>query len=253
MADLDAASLDDVTDFFRTWYGPANATLVIAGDVSEELAIERARHWFGDIEGAVPPEPPRVPTRVPEAARAVLVDDVTVPRVYLAWPAPSFTQDGFEAGDVLASLLADGRSSRLYDSLVYDRRVAADVSAYLWPTEMTGVAWIVATARPGVNAATLEGEMRRVIDEVRADGPSDAELEGARNRARRQLVQQLDSVGPRADLIAHAAVYRDDPNYVNSVFRAYAGVTAEDVRSVAERIFRTDDGVTLHVVPGGSA
>lgn len=252
MADLDAASLDDVSDFFRTWYGPANATLVIVGDVTEEAAIDRVRHWFDDIEGASPPAAPAVPARVPKAARAVLTDDVTVPRVYLAWPAPSFTENGFEAGDVLASMLADGRSSRLYSSLVYDLRLAADVAAYLWPTEAAGLAWIVATARPGVDAATLEGEMRRVLEELRDAGPDDRELEGARNRARRQLVQQLDAVGPRADLIAHAAVYRDDPGYVNSVFDAYARVSAEDVAAVARRIFRSDDGTTLHVVPGES-
>lgn len=253
MADLDAASLEDVRDFFRTWYGPANATLVIVGDVTEAVAIDRVRHWFGEIEGAAPPAAPVVPPRVPAPARAVLPDDVTVPRVYLAWPAPSFTQPGFEAGDVLASLLADGRSSRLYSSLVYDLRVAADVAAYLWPTEAAGVAWVVATARPGVDAETLEGELRRVIEELRLAGPDDRELEGARNRARRQLVQQLDSVGPRADFIAHAAVYRDDPGYVNSVFEAYAGVSAEQVADAAERIFRPDDGATLHVVPEESA
>jgi zinc protease len=251
MEDLDAATLDDVTAFFRDWYGPANATLVIAGDVSPDGAAERVRHWFGDLQGRTPPEAPPIPPRTPRRAEARIEDEVTVPRVYLAFPAPSFTEPGFEAADVLASLLAEGKSSRLYASLVYDLRVAADVTAYVWPTESVGLLWVVATARPGVDAATLEGEVRRVLAELRSAGPTDRELSGARNRARRQLVRRLDSVGHRADLIAHATVYRDEPGYVNAVFDRYEEVDEAAVARAAEVVLDPADGTSLHVVPGG--
>lgn len=249
MEDLDGATLDDVTDFFRTWYGPENATLVVAGDVAVEEAVARVRHWFGEIRGEPPPAPPPMVSRQPHRAEARITDEVSVPRVYLAFPAPSFTQPAFEAADVLSSLLADGKSSRLYASLVYERRVAADVTAYVWPTESTGLLWVVATARPGVDAASLEGELRRVLAELRGSGPLPRELAGARNRSRRQLVRQLDSVDRRADLIAHAAVYRDDPSYVNSVFDRYASVDEAAVAEVADRVLDPDDGTSLHVVP----
>lgn len=250
MDDLDAATLDDVTAFFRAWYGPANATLVVAGDVTEAVALERARHWFGDLEGDAPPSPPEVPPRSRRKADARIEDDVSVPRVYLAFPAPSFTDSGFEAADVLASLLAEGKSSRLYASLVYDLRVAADVTAYVWPTESVGLLWVVATARPGVDAATLEGEMRRVLAELRGGGPNAGELAGARNRARRQLVRRLDGVDHRADLIAHAAVYRDEPGYVNDVFDRYEAVNEAAVAAAADALLDPGDGTCLHVVPG---
>jgi len=253
MEDLDAATLEDVTAFFRDWYGPANATLVVAGDVADAVALERVRHWFGELKGNTPPSPREIPARSPARADVRIEDDVTVPRVYLAFPAPSFADPGFEAADVLASLLAEGKSSRLYASLVYDLRVAADVTAYVWPTESVGLMWVVATARPGVDAATLEGEIRRVLDELRSGGPNARELAGARNRARRQLVRRLDSVGHRADLIAHAAVYRDEPGYVNDVFDRYEAVDEVAVTAAAATALDPSDVTSLHVVPGGGS
>lgn len=253
MEDLDAATLDDVTGFFRTWYGPANATLVVAGDVSVEMAADRVRHWFGEIRGERPPAAPALVPRTPRRVDARITDDVSVPRVYLAFPAPSFTDPDFEAADVLTSLLADGRSSRLYASLVHERRVAADVSAYVWPTEAVGLLWVVATARPGVDAPSLEAEVRAVLEALREEGPTPRELAGARNRARRQLVRQLDSVGRRAEVIAHATVYRDEPNYVNAVFGRYAAIAEPEVMSVAGRVLDPDDGTALHVVPEEAA
>ncbi|HSM09421.1 MAG TPA: pitrilysin family protein [Gemmatimonadota bacterium] len=249
MEDLDAATLDDVTGFFRTWYGPANATLVVAGDVTVETAVERARHWFGDIRGERPPAPPELVPRPPRRVDVRITDEVSVPRVYLAFPAPSFTEPGFEAADVLTSLLADGRSTRLYASLVHERRVAADVSAYVWPTESVGLLWVVATARPGVDARSLEAEIRAVLDGLREQGPTARELAGARNRSRRQLVRQLDSVGRRADMIAHATVYRGEPDYVNTVFGRYDAIDEAEVMAIAGRVLDPDDGTALHVVP----
>lgn len=249
MEDLDRATLDDVRAFFQAYYGPANATLVVAGDVEVNAAVDRVRHWFGDIAGQAPPPAPVVPTVRAQESRVTIRDVVSVPRVYLAFPAPAFTGAGYEATDVLASLLAEGRSSRLYRALVVEQQVAADVTAYVWPTESVGMLWVVATARPGVDAESLEGAIRRVLADLQEGGPTPRELMGARNRARRQLVQRLESVGRRADLIAHAAVYRDDPGYVNSVFDAYSSVELADLEDAAGRVFTAGCGTTLHVVP----
>jgi zinc protease len=249
MEDLDRASLDDVRTFFSTYYGPPNATLVIVGDVDVETATERVKHWFGEIEGLAAPPAPVIPEVPARAARAEISDHVSVPRVYLAIPAPSFMQPGYEAADVLTSLIAEGRSSRLYRKLVHEDQVAAEVSSYLWPTEDVGMMWVVATARPGVDAAWLEGEIRDVLSGLRSQGPTRRELSGARNRAQRQLVQELGAVGQRADLIAHATVYRDDPEYVNRVFGAYAGLEAEDVEAAIENTLSSGAETCLHVVP----
>ncbi len=253
MEDLDRASLDDVRSFFRTFYAPANATLVIVGDVEVEHAADRVRYWFGEIEGEEPPPPPAIPAGSGGNRPAIIHDDVTVPRVYLSFPAPSFTGAGFETVDVLASLLAEGRSSRLYRALVYEQQVAADVSAYAWPTEAVGMMWIVATARPGVEAASLEEAIREVLEHFLATGPTSRELAGARNRSRRQLVQRLESVGHRADLIAHAAVYRDEPSYVNTVFDSYANVSEAGIGSMAKQVLDLTSATILHVIPRGDS
>jgi zinc protease len=253
MEDLDAASLDDARDWFERWYAPNNAVLVIAGAVEPDLAFRRAEHWFGGIEAR--PVPPRrhVPAvRQGAPGPEVLPDRVHAARVYLMHHAPAFPDPDYEAADVLASLLAEGKSSRLHRKLVYEDRIAADTSAFAWPIESAGMFWVVATARSGVTAADLEEAAAGVLEEVRAGGAGEREMEGARNRARRQLVRQLDSVTRRADLFAHAAVLRGDADYVNEVFGRYQRVTVDDVRRVAATVLTPERRTVLHVVPDGS-
>lgn len=253
MEDLDAASLDDVRDWFQRWYPPNNAVLVVAGAVEPDVAFRKAEEWFGAIEAR--PVPPRaaVPrVRAGAEGAEVLPDRVHAARVYLMHHAAAFPDAGFEATDVLGSLLAEGRSSRLHRRLVYEQRVAADVSAFTWPTESAGMLWVVATGRSGVDADELSAAVGAVLDEIRVGAVDEREMEGARNRARRQLVRQLDSVTRRADLFAHAAVLRDDPDYVNRAFDRYDRVSGEDVQAVAEACLIPEARTAVHVVPDGT-
>ncbi len=250
MEDLDEATLEDVHDFFRTYYGPDNATLVVAGDVEADEALSKVETWFGDIPGGG--EPPRidVPRVSGRGERSrTLTDAVQVPRVYLMFHAPAYTDPEFEASDILSSLLADGKSSRLHRELVYERGLAGDVSSFTWPTEEVGMLWAVATARPGVEAGELEAAIRETVGELRDGGPGEDEVAGARNRARRSLVGQLNSVGRRADAFAHADVLRDDPDYVNQVFGRYDAVQREEVAGIARRVLRPEDLTVVRVVP----
>ncbi len=250
MEDLDAASLGDVRDWFGTWYGPNNAVLVISGASTPDDAFARAEHWFGAIPSrAVPAQAPIPVVRNGVEGAAIVPDRVSVPRVYLMFHAPAFPDAGFEPADVLCSLLSEGKSSRLYRSLVYERQVAAEVSAFVWPTECVGMLWVVATGRPGVAAGELEAAVTEVLGTLRADGPTEREIEGARNRARRQLLRQLDSVTRRADFLAHAAVLRDDPEYLNQVGSRYETITGEEVASAAASILDPSGRTAVHVVP----
>jgi predicted Zn-dependent peptidase len=249
MEDLDAASLGDVRDWFESWYGPNNAVLVISGASTPDEAFARAEHWFGEIPSrALPVQAPVPVVRGGIEGAAIVPDRVSVPRVYLMFHAPAFPDPGFEPADVLCSLLSEGRSSRLYRSLVYERQVAADVSAFVWPTECAGMLWVVATGRPGVEAGELEAALTDVLDTLRTGGPTEREIEGARNRARRQLLRQLDSVTRRADLLAHAAVLRDDPEYLNQVGARYESITGEEVASAASSILDPLGRTAVHVV-----
>ena len=253
MADLDGASLDDVRNWFECWYGPNNAVLVISGAVEPEDAFRRAEAWFGEIPARPTPDRSEVPvvlSGIP--GEAVVQDRVSVPRVYMMFHAPPFPDPGFEPADVLCSLLAEGRSSRLYRALVYEQRVAADVSAFVWPSESVGMLWVVATGRPGVEAPDLEASVTEVLEQLRSSGPTEIELEGARNRARRQLVRQLDAVTRRADLLAHAAVLRGDPDYINQVFERYEQMPPDEVALSARTLLDPARRSVVHVVPDGS-
>ena len=250
MEDIDAASLEDVHKFFDSYYGPNNATLVLVGDFEPSEALERIQMWFGEIASRPIPEPPEVisPSGHGECRRKIR-DKVQVPRVYLMFHSPSFNDPEFETVDTLSYLLGDGNSSRFKRALVYEQQVAAEVSVFTWPTESVGMFFAVATARPGVDAEHLETSMRLVLDDLKQDGLTPEELEGAQNRARRSLVGQLSRFGDRADFLAHAAVLRDDPHYLNDAFSHYSLVDATMVEEIAESVVDEDRLTVLHVVP----
>ncbi|MCL7971256.1 MAG: insulinase family protein [marine benthic group bacterium] len=253
MEDLHAADLDDVKRFFETWYGPGNAVLVLCGDFDTEAAMESVRRYFGEI--AARPDPARtdVPTVETGAERVIRIEDtVSVPRVYAMYHAPPVRSPSYETGALLASVLAGGKSSRLYQELVYDRRVAADVHAHVWPLESVGMLWVVATARPGVSASSLQEAVDETLLGLVPEGPSEAEVAGARNRAQRQLLLRVESVGGRADALAHAAVLKGDPALVNSAPGRYASVSAADVDDLGAELLRPERRTVVHVVPGES-
>jgi len=250
MEDLDRASLEDVRRFFERWYAPGNATLVLCGDFEPEDAWRSVQRYFGEIESRPTPESPDVPQAEAGWKEVVrLADSVSVPRVYSMYPAPSFASAEYETAVLLASVLAGGRSSRLYRELVYEQRVAADVHAFAWPLESVGMLWIVATARPGVTAETL----RRCVDDtvagLEARPPGEDAVEGARRRARRHLLLQLEGVAGRANAFAHAAVLRGDPEYVNAAFDLFGAVRTQDVSDLGSRLLVRDRRTAVDVVP----
>ena len=250
MDDLDAASLEDVHEFFDRHYGPNNATLVLVGDFDPGEALGRVEAWFGEIPARpVPPRPVVPPPPADGERRARLEDAVQMPRVYLMFHSPRFADPDFETVDALTFLLSDGDSSRLRRALVYERQVAAEVSASTWPTEDAGMCFVVATARPGTSAAALEAEVREVLDEVRGEGVRPGELEGALNRARRALVGGMAGFGDRADAIAHAAVLRGDAHYVNDAFARYGAIGRPDVERIAREVLDPRRLTVLHVEP----
>jgi len=253
MEDIDAAALEDVHDFFDLNYGPNNATLVIVGDVDSVEARSKVERWFGEIPSRPRPPPPIVPSPLGRGEqRGVIFDKVQVPRVYLMYHSPSYNDPTFEVADTLTYLLADGNSSRLREALVYNKQIAADVSSFTWPTESVGMFFVVATARPGVDAKTLEDEVKVVLGTLCDRGVSEEELDGAQNRARRGLVQQLAGFADRSDAFAHAAVLRDDPSYVNEAFSAYGAVDRGAIEAVAREVLTTERSTVLHVVPEGT-
>lgn len=176
-------------------------------------------------------------------------DDVSFPRIYMAYTVPGYGTDDWVAMDALAYLLADGDSSRLQRALVRDGRLAQDVDTYLYPTALCGMFGIVCTARSEIDPQALEDAVRRVLDDVARDGVTDDELTGAVNRVRRDHVGQLATVEERADALAYAATVLGDAEALNGVLDAYTRLTTDDMRRVAAEYLSADRCATLVVLP----
>ena len=253
MEDLDAATLDDVREFFRTYYAPNNAVLTLCGDFDRTRARELVERYFGDIPRGpeVPPLPGRTEVEVPrpEPVSERVEGDVALPRIYLAFRIPPFGDDEFYAGDVVSHLLAGGKSSRLYRSLVREQRLAQSVVAFAFPI-VTGASMIViwATANPGVDPDALETALWREIDTLR-EGVPEGELARTLTSIEAKHVIGLQQVGERADQISMYTTLFDDPEQLNRELDRYRALDPAAISRFASRYLGREGAVTLTYVP----
>ena len=257
MEDLSAASLDDVRDFFATYYAPNNAVLTIAGDFEPAAAREMVARHFGPIPANPSlPSPPdmTVPPSMGGEVRETVPDKVPLPRVYLAHRIPPFGSDAFDAFDVAADILGTGRASRLYAALVREQRLAQDVSVFVFPIVGGASMFVVfSTARPAVEPETLEAALVAEIDRLALEGPSPEDLERVRNLQASRSAASLERIGERADRLSMYTCLFDDPGRINAEVSRYAAVDADAVKSaLAESIVR-DNRVVLGYVPAEAA
>jgi zinc protease len=257
MTDLERISLGDVRAFFETHYTPPNATLVIAGDVAHDEALELANRYFGDLRSDGTPVPLAPREGSADASRRpvrdTLPDRVSFPRIYRAHPTPSYGTADWVALDVLAYVLGDGESSRLQRALVREGELAQEIDTYLLPTELDGVFGIVSTARGGVDPEEVESRIQREIERVASDGVEEDELAGALRRIRSDQLSELGNLEDRADALAYAATLLGEADALNTVMEAYLRVTADEVMKVAEQYLTGGAGATVVVLPNGEA
>ena len=249
--DLDNASLEDVKSFFQTFYTPNNASLAIVGDFYVDEALSKVERYFGDIpSGQEVIRTGRMDTTLTGAVDMATHDRVQLPRLYLVWPTvPGFTSDQ-PAMDLLGSILGDGRSSRLYRSLVYDARSAREIRVYHHSQEIAGEFMVQATANPGHTLEELEREVHRQIEDISSGGVSENELERAKNRVQASHVFQLErfgGFGGRADQLNYYNIMAGDPGFINEDMDRYAAVTLDDVTRVAGML--ADARVRLAIQP----
>jgi zinc protease len=249
---LEAATLEDVKDFFRRFYAPNNASLSIAGDIDPEETKRLVEKYFGDLPPAQPvARLQRWLPRLDGEVRLELEDSVQLPRIFFAWVGPPRFDADEPALDVLLSILGEGRSSRLHRSLVYEKQIARAASAYYHSMEVAGEVRVDATLSPGASLAEVESALLHEIESVRQTPPSDEEVQRAVNSLESHFVRQLESVGGfsgRADLLNFYNTFTGDPGSVNTDFDRYQAVTPADVHRVAQRYF-TDGRVRLVVNP----
>ncbi|HXY68210.1 MAG TPA: pitrilysin family protein [Gemmatimonadales bacterium] len=252
MADLNAASIEDVQQFSRSFYTPSNATMVVAGDVTVPEVRSLVERWFGGLArgpAVTRTAPPAV--SLPADVYGTLEDRVQLPRVYDAWhTVKAFASD--DAGlEVLGAILADGKASRLYKRLVYELQIATQVSAYQDGGRIDGKFEIVATARPGHDL----NELSRVIDEVvRAladSGPTPREVERVRNSIEADFLDRMERVLGKADQLDYYDYFVGAPDFFERDLDRYRHVTAADVRRLAQAYLVRPHRVVLSVVPEG--
>ncbi len=254
-ADLKAAAFEDVRDFFRTYYHPSNASLVVAGDVDGTDALDRVRAHFDEIAPGPKPEPLQTSVELTSERRLLLEDRVELPRLYLAWLSPAMYTDGDAEMDLLSDLFANGKVSRLYKALVYERRIASEVMAFQNSRELAGFWQIVATAAPGHALVELQQAIDDELARLVADGPTADEMERGHAQVEAQFVYRLQTLGGfggKADQLNAYAVFLNDPAYFDRDLLRYERLTADDLHHAARKYLRTDNRVALSVVPKGN-
>jgi zinc protease len=252
--DLNAVRLDEVHDFFRRFYHPANASLAIAGDIESEAALDLARACFGEIEPGPVPEEVVARAGLEGDVRLFLEDRVELPRLYMAWLTTPMFEPGDAELDLVSDLLANGKTSRLYRRLVFEQKIATDVSAAQNSREIDGFLQIASTAAPGHGLEEIERAVLEEIERLGAEGPRDEEMERGRVQAEAQFVFRLQTVGGfggKSDQLNAYNVFVNDPGYFENDFARYKAATPGSVTQCVDTYLRRSPRVTLSVVPRG--
>jgi zinc protease len=247
MADLDAASFKDVQEWFKTYYGPSNVVLVLAGDIDVATAKEKVQKYFGDI----PPGPPVTHQQVWIAKmsgthRSVTQDRVPLPRIYMVWNVPEFGSADAAYLRLVSSCLGEGKTSRLYKRLVYDDQIATDVTVYQDSREIGGQFYIQVTARPGHNLDEIEKEIHEELARFIQSGPTAEELQRVQTGYLSDFVRGIERIGGfggKSDRLAEYAVYTGNPDGYKITLQRIHDAKAEDLKSAASRWL--SDGVYI--------
>jgi len=255
MEDLTAASYEDVVQFFKTWYGPNNTSLVVAGDIDPADARRKVEKWFSDVPRGAPVPPIAAPPAVlTSEKRLTLEDHVQLPRLYVAWLSPHLFTPGDEAMNVLARVLASGKNSRLYKRLVYDLQIAQDVSASQNSGPLGSAFILIVTAREGHGLSEIEKVVSEELAKVKRDPPATRELERAVNQIEAAFYGGLERVGGfggKADQLNAYEFYAGRPDYFAEDLARYTSLDTDDIQAAASRYLRDDARLVLSVVPQG--
>jgi zinc protease len=248
--DLAAASLDDVKTFFNTWYVPNNATLVVSGAFDPD----QTKGWIERYFGPIPKGPDASPIMqaeapLPAAVTVELTDNVQLPRLYQVWRSSPFFEPGDAELDYLSLILTSGKNSRLYKRLVFEDRIAKDVSAGQYSSQLGSTYNIVATAAPGHTLEEIEQAIDEELARFLAEGPTPEEVERVRNAWQKSFFQRLEGVQGRGGMLQMYNQYRGDAGYVSKDLQRYLDVTAESITEWAGKTLVPDHRVRVVVNP----
>ena len=253
MEDLTAASHQDVVEFFKTYYAPNNASLVIAGDIDLAETRKLVEKWFNEVPRG-PAVPPIAPPAVilDEVKTHSMTDKVQLPRLYMAWHTPAIYEPGDAAMDIVAGLLTGGKNARLYRRLVYDLQIAQDVNAFQQSQALGSVFIIIATARPGQTLEKIRGVIDEEMDKLRAAPADEREMARTLNQIEANLFRQMERVGGfggKADQLNAYYTRTGMPDFFAEDLNRYRALSAPDITSAIGRYLLKDKRVELSVVP----
>src|SRR5262245_15262136 len=256
IADLNAVQLEEVQAFFRRYYHPANASLAIAGDIDPEATLALVRGYFEEIPRGPLPQPVVAQATLEGGARLLLEDRVELPRLYLAWLTPPMFAAGDADLDLASDLLANGKTSRLYRRLVFEERIATDVSAAQNSREIGGFLQITATAAPGHPLAQIEAIIAEEIEKLATDGPTEDEVERGRVQSEAQFMFRLQTVGGfggKSDQLNAYNTFLGDPGFFDQDLTRYRNVTTSSLRDATAESLHHMRRIALSIVPRGRA
>jgi zinc protease len=253
MDDLTAASYDDVVAFFKKYYAPSNASLVVAGDLNVAAARRLVEKWFSDVKPGPAPEPMTIPgVALTGLTKKTIADRVQLPRLYLAWLTPRHFEPGDAALDMVADILAGSKNSRLYKRLVYDLQIAQDVSAFQGSQSLSSAFQLTATPRPGHTVAELQKVIDEEIQKLQREAPTAHELERAVNQVESSFFNRMERVGGfggKADQLNGYYTATGDPDYFNEDLARYRALSVTDISAAAAQFLPLDKRVELTVEP----
>ena len=253
-ADVEAARLNDVREFFTQYYAPNNATMAIAGDYDPATIKALIEKYFGPIPtGPKVDVTPVVTPAITAERRTVVTDTVQLPKVILAWLAPPAFSPGDADADIAAHILGSGKSSRMYRELVYKQQIAQSASCYDDSESLASTVECDLIARPGVTPEKLEAEAEKIVADLSASGPTAEEVEWSRNKIETGLIsglQRLGGFGGVADQLNYYNQYTGDPGYLPKDLARYDAVTPASVQKAAQATLGKDQRVVVYGIPG---
>jgi zinc protease len=247
MADLDAASMKDVQEWFKTYYGPSNVVLVLAGDIDAKTAREKVTKYFGDIPSGPPVAHQQVwVAKMTGTHRQVVQDRVPQARIYKVWNIPEYGSAEADYLDLVSDCLSNGKSSRLYKRLVYEDQIATDAGAFTDLREIGGQFYVRASARPGQSVAQVEKEVDEELARFIKNGPTPEEMKRIKTQYEADLVRGVERIGGfggKSDRLAQSQVFRGSPDAYKISLKRVQEATAEDLRAAAQKWL--SDGVYI--------
>ena len=252
-ADIQGARLEDVRSFFSDYYGPNNASLVIAGDIDKAATRALVARYFGGLRRGPDVARPKIVTPPITAERRVVVRDrVELPRVFMGWLTPAAYQPGDAELAVAATILGGGKSSRLYKSLVYERQIAQDVSSTQTSLALSSTFVVDVTARAGHTPQELEAAIDAELERLRQDGPTEREVERARNSLETALLASLEKLGGDglAEQLNHYNLYTGDPGYLAQDLARLRRIDAASVQRAVQAWLKPEARAVVTGVPG---